>query len=72
MMKTIENLAFATIVVACLGGCSGPSLIVLHNPATGQMAQCQDDAGYYGTPHRVEQCAKAYEKAGWVRLTPGK
>lgn len=56
------------LLVAGLVGCAGQTLIVLKNPKTGEMAQCQTDSSLFGAAAKADECAKAYEAAGWVRM----
>jgi hypothetical protein len=68
-MKHLQTYALL-FCIGVVAGCTGAkTLVVLKNPQTGQIAQCQDDARLIGSPARVDACAKAYEKEGWVRLT---
>jgi hypothetical protein len=58
------------VLAVLLVGCASP--VVLRNPETGEMAQCQSDSMAFGTigqTYSNEQCAEAYERAGWERLT---
>jgi hypothetical protein len=58
------------VVVTLLAGCGGPKLIVLHNPATGQTAQCQGDPLLHLRPSAAtESCAQGYEAAGYKRVS---
>jgi len=71
-MKVVNPVLLRTaaaLAVILLPACS--SLVVMQNPKTNEIAQCNSSA--FGPLHRQadnESCAKAYEKAGWVRLTP--
>lgn len=63
------------IIVSLLSGCGfwakGPTLIVMQNKKTGQIAQCESDDIYRKVAvEKVEACAKSYEKAGWSRIDP--
>jgi hypothetical protein len=52
-----------------LASACGPSLIVMHNPKTGEVAQCEADPWATFRPRAAtEACAQAYEKAGWDRM----
>lgn len=56
-------------LVLLLSGCA-PTLIVLQNPATGQMAQCQGaNMSQILAQQDAEGCAKAYERTGWKRVS---
>jgi hypothetical protein len=64
----MKKLAVLSAAVLMLSACS--SLVVMQNPKTNEIVQCNSNA--VGPLHRQaenEDCAKAYEKAGWVRLT---
>jgi hypothetical protein len=51
-----------------LAGCE--TTIVFRNPETGEMAQCTTEGNSSLLAGReVEQCAAAYERAGWERTT---
>jgi hypothetical protein len=64
-------LAIALLLVGCGFRTEGPTLIVMQNKKTGQMAQCESDDLYRKMAvEKVEACAKSYEKAGWVRIDP--
>ena len=67
-------IAFMVAILALLiTGCAGPTLIVLHNPETKQMAQCQGDPKLHSDPHgAAEACARGYEKGGYVRVSSAK
>jgi hypothetical protein len=66
MVKIILALTCVMLV-----GCA-PNLVVMKNPKTGQMAQCQGQASNvgFGIPghQEAEGCAQAYQGEGWVRL----
>ncbi|MDB5405616.1 MAG: hypothetical protein JWL84_528 [Rhodospirillales bacterium] len=48
-----------------LSSCSREAVAVVHNPKTGETAQCQ----YLGTFHdAVGACVAAYEKLGWEQV----
>ena len=63
------KLTLVLLPLLLIGCTSGPTLVVMSNPKTGEMAQCQDDARLFGAPARVQTCAEAYESQGWVRAT---
>lgn len=59
-------LAGLLSLAACAG--NNPGIVVLQDPKTGQMAQCQADPWVHTNPFAAtEACAKGYESAGWVR-----
>ena len=53
--------------VLMLAGC-GPALVVLRDPHTGTMAQCQGDPWGWNPYAATEACAKGYEAAGYMRM----
>ena len=63
------------VVGSLLAGCaSGPTMILLVHPTTGERARCE----FYSNPHplavmedqrRTENCAQQYEALGFVRAT---
>jgi hypothetical protein len=60
-------IAITTLLL--LGACTAN--IVLKNPETGELAQCSTEGHYgYFAIKQAEQCATAYQKEGWKRLTP--
>ena len=63
-MRLVATLA---LVLLALAGCA-PSQIVLRDPQSGQTAQCQGDGAAQWNPQATEDCARAYEAVGWVRL----
>jgi hypothetical protein len=64
---TMWKLIVAGLVLA-LAGCE--TTVVLRNPETGAMTQCTTDGNRYLLARReVEQCAAAYERADWGRMT---
>lgn len=66
MKKTIFLLiSFSLFLTAC-----GPRMIVLQHPDTKEIVQCKGDAWAYWNPAgAAKECAKGYEKAGYVRLS---
>lgn len=65
-MRTLVTLAVLFALSACSSG-----IIVLKDPATGNVAQCSADAWSNWNPRGATQaCAKAYEAAGYVRMKP--
>lgn len=63
-MKTLA----VVIVAALLSGC-GP--VMLTNPKTGEIVQCNDNSqvfGYTGQKIANDKCAAVYERAGWLRM----
>jgi hypothetical protein len=57
-------------LVALLAGC-GPRVIVMRNPANGELVQCKaSTTGVSGMAERsaAADCAQGYQAAGWVRM----
>ena len=68
--RYVALMAFLALFIS---GCAGPTLIVLHNPETKQMAQCQGDPKLHSDPQEAaEACARGYEKGGYVRVSTAK
>ena len=64
-MKWMVMLA----ALLALTGC-GPMMVVLKDPATGAIAQCQPPTGKYWNPSAAaEACARGYEAAGYRRMS---
>ncbi|MCL2122780.1 MAG: hypothetical protein FWH34_01685 [Desulfovibrionaceae bacterium] len=71
--RTSYAAFMVSIVTLLASGCAGPTLIVLHNPETKQMAQCQGDPKLHSDPQEAaEACAQGYEKGGYVRVSSAK
>jgi hypothetical protein len=64
----VKKLLFVAVTAVGLSACSAP--IILQNPQTKEMAQCQASSGTGDFGYKNEQCAEAYEKAGWIRIVP--
>ena len=73
-MNKLRTVAFMVFILTMfLSGCASPTLIVLHNPETKQMAQCQGDPRLHSDPQgAAEACAQGYEKGGYVRVSSAK
>lgn len=58
------------VVLFGLVGCAGKSHIILQHPETKQMAECKGDPWANWRPAAAaEECARGYEKAGYVRMS---
>lgn len=68
-MKFSQFLVLVSVLV--LSACAGkPMIAVMQNPKTGEIAQCKVSTADEDTARdEAEDCAKAYEKGGWVRLS---
>jgi uncharacterized protein YceK len=63
----MRRILIAAALVLSLAGCE--STVVLRDPETGDMAQCTTEGNSSLLARReVEQCAAAYERAGWERM----
>ncbi|CAH2600937.1 conserved protein of unknown function [Rhodovastum atsumiense] len=61
-------MRIALLVLVVLAGCSAPR-VVLRNPATGNVAECQADSSLSWDPKKaVEICAQSYEAGGYRRI----
>ena len=71
-MKNLFAIMLFVLVVAGSGCAMNPSnktLIVLQHPETKDTEECRADAWTtWNVYAEVEACAKAYEKAGFIRL----
>lgn len=56
----------ALLSALIIAGC-GPTMIVMRNPATGQVAQCKGDPWDWNPAAEAATCARGYEAAGYVR-----
>ena len=57
------------VIVGALAGCSNS--IVMQNPQTKETVPCAvTGVSQSLVDMAVDYCAKAYEKAGWIRVTP--
>lgn len=70
-------MAAAIFGIVSIGGCSGPSVIVMRNPQTAELIQCK--TSYVGTTltplwqavadsKEAKGCADGYQAAGWQRM----
>jgi hypothetical protein len=64
------TVAAAISLSSCAANPNNRTLIVLQNPATKEMKDCTggDPWGTWDIYAATEACAKAYEKAGYVRM----
>lgn len=64
MIKLVGLLMVGLLLSSC------STMIVLKNPKTGEMAQCEADPwANWNVYAATESCAKGYEKAGWKRMS---
>ena len=65
----MSKILAALALLISLGACGSP--IVLQDPKTNQMAQCDTDDGFWGAMGQSVangDCAEGYERAGWTRM----
>lgn len=69
-MKLLLSIAFLLVATGCALDPNNKTLIVLQNPTTKEMKDCTggDPWATWNVYAATEACAKAYEKAGWVRM----
>lgn len=46
----------------------GPTMVVLRDPATGQVAQCRGDPWAWDPAGDTAACARGYVAAGYVKM----
>lgn len=54
-----------------LGGCVGPTVVVMKNPKTGEIIQCHGDnngLSMSAESWSAKGCADGYQAAGWQRM----
>ena len=62
------RLLVAAVVAAASSGCAS-GVIMMQDPKTGQVFQCQRNAlAPLADYNANEECARALERAGWKRL----
>ena len=68
-MSKFLPVILTTILMGCALNPNNKSLIVLQNPKTQEVKECKGDPwASWDAYAATEACAKAYEKAGFVRL----
>ncbi|MCQ8239765.1 hypothetical protein [Rhizosaccharibacter radicis] len=66
-MRRLMTMLFCSLM---LTGC-GPQIIVMKNPQTGKVAQCNGTGAgrsRMANADAASDCARGYEAAGWVRM----
>jgi hypothetical protein len=59
------------LLAACsLGGCVGPTVVMMKNPQTGEIVRCSGDGllSMAADSWAAKGCADGYQAAGWARL----
>jgi hypothetical protein len=62
-MRTFLILA----ALVAVSGCTD-SVLVLRDPRSGQVVQCQGSGPWPVRQNQAEQCADGYQRAGFVKL----
>ena len=64
------RLTLLAILALAVAGCVGPSVVVMKNPATGQLVQCGSaaPAEEWMVGQTAKDCASGYQAAGWQRM----
>ena len=68
-IRTVLAATVWVIIIVVLGGCANP--VVLQNPETKEMAQCDSNSwawGVIGQKVANNKCAEGYEAAGFRRM----
>jgi hypothetical protein len=69
-MRVGMVVGWGCILAGMLAACTAEP-VLLRNPRTGDMAKCEWHGGVGFDPRAtVEECARAYEQAGFVRTGP--
>ena len=59
------------LALLLLSGCVGPTVVVMKNPATGEIVQCKGANTGLSMPAEswaARDCATGYQAAGWTRM----
>jgi hypothetical protein len=70
------RISIAAVILASLGGCVPSEVIVLKNPANGEIKECSKNSGSSLFPiaqpmldnSAARSCAAGYQTAGFVRM----
>ena len=65
----MRTLACLAVLVLGLGACS-PTMIVLRQPKTGEIAECSTKVLVASVLDHVEACAKRYAQEGYQQQIP--
>jgi hypothetical protein len=69
-MRVGRVIGCAGVFAVALAACTAEP-VLLRNPRTGDIAKCEWHSGIGFDPRAtVEECARAYEQAGFVRTSP--
>ena len=67
----IKNVAGVIIGVGLLSACAGPTVVVMKNPASGEIVQCKGantGLSVVAESWAARDCAQGYQTAGWTRM----
>jgi hypothetical protein len=69
-MKARLALTVGAVVALAVSGCVGPVVVVMKNPATGEVIQCGANPGITlpAESYAARDCAQGYQAAGWQRM----
>ena len=58
------------VLAGVVASCAGPSIVVMKNPATGEVRQCGQPQGIsaISDSYAAKACADGYQAAGWQRM----
>jgi hypothetical protein len=66
-----RNIASVIIAFGVLSGCAGPTVVVMKNPATGEIVQCKGantGLSVVAESWAARDCASGYQASGWTRM----
>lgn len=66
-----RNVAGVIIAASLLSGCAGPTVVVMKNPANGEIVQCKGantGLSVVAESWAARDCASGYQAAGWTRM----
>jgi hypothetical protein len=74
MTRTIQLVA--VLCLLSLGGCVQSEMVIMKNPATGEVIRCERNSGPSLFPiaqtmmdnTAARSCAEGYQRAGWQRM----
>jgi hypothetical protein len=67
----MKSTAFICGAAVILIGCAGPTVVVMKNPANGEIVQCKGASTRLSVTAEswaARDCAKGYQAAGWTRM----
>jgi hypothetical protein len=66
-----RNVGAVIIAAGLLSGCAGPTVVVMKNPANGEIVQCNGantGLSVVAENWAARDCAVGYQAAGWTRM----